>query len=104
MKAQFFRTTWPFKKLSKKYLRFYKIIFHSGTLSFTLCLLKSMCFVHLVFYISMLEPSTSNAFPKRTQSTPALVIINKKFEYKISWIVNSKINQSQACKLLYKII
>ena len=37
VKAQFFWTTWPSKKLSKKYLRPYKIIAQPDILSFTLC-------------------------------------------------------------------
>jgi len=36
VKAQFFRTTQPLKKLSKKYLRPYEIIAQPDTLSFTL--------------------------------------------------------------------
>jgi len=36
VKAQFFQTTWPLKKLSKKYLGPYEIITQPGTLSFTL--------------------------------------------------------------------
>ena len=54
VKAQFFQTTWPSKKLSKKYLRLYKIIVQPGTLSFTLHLPESMCSVHPVFHVSML--------------------------------------------------
>jgi len=38
VKAQFFQTTWPSKKLSEKYLGPYKIIAQPGTLLFTLCL------------------------------------------------------------------
>jgi len=49
VKAQFFRTTWPSKKLSKKYLGPYEIIAQPGTLSFTLCLPESMRSVHPVF-------------------------------------------------------
>ena len=65
VKAQFFWTTWPSKKLSEKYLRLYEIIVQPGTLLFTLCLPESMCSVHPVFHISMLEPTTSNTFSKR---------------------------------------
>ena len=49
VKAQFFQTTQPSKKLSEKYLRPYKIITQPGTLLFTLCLPESMCSVHPVF-------------------------------------------------------
>ena len=60
--------------------------------------------VHLVFHVSMLKPATSNIFSKRIQSVPTPVIIDGEPEYEISWIVDSKINRQQACKLLYKVI
>ena len=60
--------------------------------------------VHSVFYVSMLKPAMSNTFSKRIQLVPAPVIIDGKPKYKISWIVDSKINCWQACKLLYKVI
>jgi len=104
VKAQFFRTTWPSKKLSKKYLRPYKIISQPGTLSFTLRLPESMCSVYPVFHVSMLEPTTSNTFSERIQLAPTLVIIDGELKYEISRIVDSKINHRQACKLLYKVI
>ena len=65
VKTQFFQTTYPSKKLSKKYLRPYEIISHPSTLSFTLYLSESMCSVHPVFHVSMLEPATSNTFSER---------------------------------------
>ena len=92
VKAQFFRTTRPSKKLSKKYLGPYKIISQPGTLSFTLRLPESMRFVHPVFHVSMLKPATSNTFSERIQLSPAPVIIDGKPEYEISWIVDSKID------------
>jgi len=104
VKAQFFRTTWPSKKLSKKYLGPYKIIAQPGTLLFTLRLPESICSVHPVFYVSMLEPTTSNTFSERIQLAPAPVIIDREPEYEIFWIVDSKIDCRWACKLLYKVI
>jgi len=92
VKAQFFQTTWPSKKLSKKYLGPYEIIAQPGTLLFTLRLPEFMHFVHPVFHMSMLEPATSNTFSKRIQLAPALVIIDGEPEYRISWIVDSKID------------
>ena len=65
VKAQFFQTTRPSKKLSKKYLGPYEIISQPGTLLFTLCLPESMCSVHPVFHVSMLEPTISNTFSER---------------------------------------
>ena len=93
VKAQFFQTTQPSKKLSKKYLGPYKIISQPGTLSFTLRLLESICSVHPVFHVSMLEPAISNTFSERIQLAPALVIIDREPEYEISRIVDSKINR-----------
>jgi len=52
----------------------------------------------------MLEPTTSNSYSKRIQPAPTPVIINRKPEYEISWIVDSKINCQQAWKLIYKVI
>ena len=49
VKAQFFQTTQPSKKLSEKYLGPYEIISQPGTLSFTLRLPESMRSVHPVF-------------------------------------------------------
>ena len=65
VKAQFFQTIRSSKKLSEKYLRPYEIIAQPSTLLFTLYLLESMCSVHPVFYVSMLEPTTSNTFSER---------------------------------------
>jgi len=84
VKAQFFHTTQSLKKLSKKYLRPYKIIAQPGTLLFTLYLPESMHSVHPVFHVSMLEPATSNTFSERIQLAPAPVIIDGEPEYKIS--------------------
>jgi len=104
VKAQFFRTTRPSKKLSKKYLEPYKIIAQPSTLSFTLYLPKSMRSVHPVFHVSMLEPATSNTFSERIQLAPTLVIIDREHKYEISQMVDSKIDRQWACKLLYKVI
>ena len=58
VKAKFFRTTWPTKKLTEKYLGPYEIIAQAGPLLFTLWLPDSMHAIHPVFHVSMLEPST----------------------------------------------
>jgi len=104
VKAQFFQTTQPSKKLSKKYLGPYEIISQPGTLLFTLCLPESMRSVHPVFHVSMLEPAISNTFSERIQLASAPVIIDREPEYEISQIVDSKIDCRWTCKLLYKVI
>jgi hypothetical protein len=57
--------------------------------------------VHLVFHVSMLELSTPNFIPNCIQPPPPPVIIDKEPEYKISEILNSKLDKRRACKLLY---
>ena len=104
VKAKFFQTTRPSKKLFKKYLESYKIITQPDTLLFTLRLLEFMCSVHPVFHVSMLEPTTSNIFSEKIQPALTPVIIDREPKYEISQIVDSKINRQWACKLLYKVI
>jgi len=104
VKAQFFQTTQSSKKLSKQYLGPCEIIAQPSTLSFTLYLPESICSVHPIFHMSMLEPATFNTFSERIQPAPTLVIIDREPKYEISWIVDSKIDCQQVCKLLYKMI
>jgi len=80
------------KKLSEKYLVPYKIIAQPSLQSFTLCLPDTMRAVHPMFYISMLKSATSNTFQQCSKPPPAPVIINEEPEYKISKIVDSKID------------
>jgi len=60
--------------------------------------------IHPVFYVSMLKPATPNTFLQRSKPPLVPVIINREPEYKISKIVDSKIDCWRACKLLYKVI
>jgi len=92
------------KKLSKKYLGPYEIIAQPSSQFFTLHLLDTMRAIHLVFHISMLKPATPNIFQQCSKLLSAPVVIDGKPEYKISKIVNSKIDCQRACKLLYKVI
>jgi len=96
--------TRPLKKLSEKYLRPYEIIAQLSPQSFTLHLPDTMRAIHPIFHVSMLKPATSNTFQQCSEPLPAPVIINRKPEYEISKIVDSKIDCWRACKLLYKII
>ncbi|KAJ3560359.1 hypothetical protein NP233_g10892 [Leucocoprinus birnbaumii] len=93
VKAQFFRTTRPSKKLSEKYLGPYKIIAQPGSHSFTVRLPDSMRAVHPVFHVSMLEPATPNPYPDRSEPAPAPVVIDSEPEYEIARIVDSKIDR-----------
>src|SRR6185369_13151612 len=93
VKAKFFRTTRPSKKLSDKYAGPFAIIAQPGSHSFTLRLPDTMRGVHPVFHVSMLEPATPNEIPNRTQTPPPPIEIEE--------IADSKIDRRRSCKLLY---
>jgi len=102
VKAKFFQTTRPSKKLSEKYLGLFNIIAQAGPLSWTLCLPDSMRAVHPIFHVSMLEPSIPNTIPDQVQPPPLPVMVDGEPEYKISEILDSKFdNRWHLCKLLY---
>ena len=59
VKAQLFKTTWPSKKLSEKYLGLDEIIFQPGILLFTFHFLESMYSIYSVFqylYLNLPHP------------------------------------------------
>ena len=104
VKAQFFRTTRPSKKLSEKYLGPYEIIAQAGSHSFTLRLPDSMRAIHPVFHVSMLEPSVPNIIPNRTPPPPPPVEVEGETEYEIERILDSKLDRRRrTCPLLYKV-
>ena len=63
VKAQFFHTMCPSKKLADKFLGAYKVIAQPGTNLVTLWLLYNLHTVHSVFHVSMLDPATLNMIP-----------------------------------------
>ena len=99
--AEHIHTSRPSKKLSEKYLGSFDIIAHPGTHSFALWLSEHLCAIHPVFYVSQLEPLVPNTIPNCTQPPPPPVKIDGKIEYKITEILDSKINNWHRCKLLY---
>src|SRR5258705_194791 len=62
VKAKFFRTRQPSKKLSEKNLGPYDVIGKPGTHSITLCLPCQFCSIHPVFHMSQLEPHDPTHF------------------------------------------
>ena len=102
VKAQFFRTTQPLKKLTEKFLGPYEILARPGLHSVTLRLLDSLRAVHPVFHVSMLQPAPPNQIPNRVQPPPPPVLVDDEPEFEISEILDSKVdNRHHACKLLY---
>ena len=92
MKAKFFRSTRPSHKLFEKYLGPFEILAKAGTHSYTLRLPDTICSVHPVFHVSMLEPATPNEIPNRVQSPPPPVEVQGELEYEISEVLDSKID------------
>ena len=88
MKTQFIRTTQLSKKLLEKYLGLYEIITQPSTLLFTFCLLESIYFIYLVFYISMLKLATTNTFSEKTQPTLAPVRVEDSELYLFLFLVS----------------
>ena len=94
-------TTRPSKKLTEKFLGPFEILAQVGSISFTLHLPNPMRGIHPVFHISMLESSTPNKFPNQTETPPLPIIINREMEFKMSEILDSKINKHHKCRLQY---
>jgi len=92
VKAKYFRSTQPSKKLSEKNLGPYTIIAQVGSLSFTLHLPDSMCTVHPVFHISQLKLAIPNTILNWIQPPPPPVEVDGELEFKISEILNSKVD------------
>ena len=103
IKSDNIHTTRPSKKLAEKFLGPFEILAQVGSVSFTLCLPNSMCGIHPVFHVSMLEPSTPNKFPNQTETPPPPIIIDRETEFEISEILDSKINKCSKCRLQYPV-
>jgi hypothetical protein len=83
VKAKYFCSTHPSKKLSEKNLGPFEIIVHVGSYSITVQLPDLMCSVHPVFHVSQLEPATPNTIPNHIQPPPPPVEVNGEPEYEI---------------------
>src|SRR5258708_9065828 len=70
VKAKYFHTTQPSKKLSKKNLGPYEVIGIPGSHSFTLHLPDHFHSIHPVFHISQLELPQLAPFPHAPQPLP----------------------------------
>src|SRR5438445_13699345 len=92
VKAKYFRSTRPSKKLSKKNLGPFSIISLPGTHSVTLKLPDTMHSIHPIFHPSQLKPSTPNTIPNHVQARPRPFRINDELEYVLAEILDSKIN------------
>src|SRR5260221_7565703 len=93
VKAKYFHTTRLSKKLSEKNLGPYEVIAIPRSHSFTLCLPDHFRSVHPIFHISQLEPVQPDPFPQCDQPPPPPVEIDGDIKYKVSEILDSKMDR-----------
>ena len=90
-------------KLAEKKISPFPIISQPSPMSFTLHL-PSTIHIHPVFHISQLEPKHPNTFKDCEQPPPPALIVDRKPEYLIERIIDSKYNCVRCqCQLLYHI-
>jgi len=92
VKAKYFRSIQPSKRLSEKNLGPYTITVQVGFLSFMLCLPDSMHAVHPIFHVSQIEPAIPNTIPDQIQPPPPPVEVDGEPEFEISEILDSKVD------------
>src|SRR5260370_38875138 len=83
----------PLKKLSEKNLGPFEVIATPGTHPFPIWLPQQYQSVHPVFHVSQLEPAKPDPFPLCQQPPPPPSIIDGNPEFKVSEILDSKIDQ-----------
>ncbi len=103
LSSKHIKTTCPTAKFTEKFLGSFKIISQPGSHSFTLKLLSDLHAIHPVFHVSQLKPVEENTIPNHTQPPPPLVEVNSEEQYKITQILNSKLDCRFWCSLLYRI-
>ncbi len=92
VKAKFFCTTRPSRKLAEKNLGPFEIIGTPGMHSVTVHLPQQFQGVHPVFHISQLEPTFPNPFLHREQPPPPPIELDSEMEYEVSEILDSKLD------------
>src|SRR5258708_6734748 len=92
VKAKFFRTAQPSRKLAEKNLGPFEIIGTLGTHSITVHLPQQFQGVHPIFHISQLKPAFPNPFPHREQPPPPSIELDGETEYEVSEILDSKLD------------
>ena len=102
MKAKYFQSTCPSKKLSDKNLGPFAIIAQPSTHSIMLRLPDTMKSVHPVFHVSQLELSHPSIIPNRVQPPPPPIEVDGEIEYEVEEILDSTIDRRRRhCQLLY---
>jgi len=90
--AKFIKSTWPTKKLAKKYLGLFKVIGKPSTHSYLIKLPNHLCAIHLVFHISQIEPAPCSNIPNRINPLLPPIEIDSSLEFEVAQILDSKLN------------
>jgi len=99
--AKFIWTTYPSKKLSKKFLGLFEIIGKPSSHSYQVKLLAHLRSIHPVFYISQLEPASPSSIKGHHNPPPLLIEVEGDIEYKIAQVLDSKLDCWRKSPLLY---
>ncbi|MBW0587392.1 hypothetical protein O181_127107, partial [Austropuccinia psidii MF-1] len=89
------KSTRPTKKLSERWLGPFTILKKVSTHSYHLKLPSQWKSIHLVFYISLLEPAKTSTIPNRHQDPPPPIIIKEEEEWEVSQILDSKFKRGK---------
>ena len=103
VKAEYFHSTRPSRKLSEKNFGPYEIIAQPSSQSYTLRLPDTFCSIHPVFHISFLELAHTSSILNQTIDPPPPVEIKGEVEYEIAEILDTKLDWCRRCKLLYRV-
>ena len=99
--TKFLWTMQPSRKLAKRFLGPFTITGKPSSHSFQVKLPDHLHSVHPVFHVSQLELAPCSSIPNRVNPSPPLVKVNSNLEYKISYILDSRIDCQRKPLLLY---
>ena len=102
--ARNIKTKHPSKKLDHRHLGPFPIIEMVSTHAAQLGLPLALKCIHLVFHVSLLQPTDPSSIPNHSDDPPPPLEVDNSMEYKVYRILDSKINcRHKGSSLLYLI-
>ena len=80
----------PSKKLDHHFLRPFPIVEKVSSHAFCLGLSLALSWIHPVFHVSLLKPTSSSEIPNRAVDPLPLIKLEDLDEWEVSWILNSR--------------
>ena len=99
--ARNIQTTQPGKKLDPKQLGPFMVTKVVSTHARRLGLPHTLRSIHNIFYVSLLEPAVTDAYPGQQSDLPPPIIIDDEQQWEVSAIVDSKSDQRVRGGVLY---